>query len=67
MMAATWNHDERRRKAVHTIDAVTPLSVLGYTDPDGRFALIVGKDLVLRLSPAAAERVVRLLTSAPFA
>ena len=67
MMSATWNHDERRRKAIHTIYDATPLAILGYTGPDGRLSLIVGEDLVLRLSPEAAERVVRLLTSAAFA
>jgi hypothetical protein len=64
MMSATWNHDERRRKAIYTIYDATPLAILGYTGPDGRLSLIVGEDLVLRLTPVAAERVMRLLISA---
>jgi hypothetical protein len=66
-MSTTWNHDERRLKAIYTVYDATPLAVLGYTGPDGRLSLIVGETLVLRLTPVAAERVMQLLISAAVA
>jgi hypothetical protein len=63
-MSSSWGR-ERRRQVTYTIDAGTPLSVLGHVD-GGYCSLVVGQDrgVVLRLSPTGALRVVSLLQAA---
>jgi len=63
-MSRHWGGGEDRRRQV-TVDAGTPLSVLGHVD-GGYCSLVVGEDrgLVLHLSPAGMLRIVRLLVEA---
>jgi hypothetical protein len=61
-MSATWGRDERRRQAVYVVNESTVLSRLRHAD--GELSLLVGDHLVLRMTPAAAVRVVRLIQAA---
>ena len=63
-MPRSWGSDDRRQ-ALYSIDADTPLSMLGST-ADRQCSLVVGEhhELTLRLSPAGAARLVRLLQAA---
>jgi hypothetical protein len=61
-MGRNWGGDDRRVQAVYVVNESTVLSRLRHAD--GELSLLVGDHLVLRMTPAGAVRVVRLIQAA---